>query len=234
MAAPCPPTPGGLPEATSEPSTPSLRVIGFASRRAAAVAAAAEDGDSSSPLSSTSGAATPVAAGPPPRRVRRSPPESPLGRLLREQSVPSLPALGLSISTKGCKPTLAGLRTPASARGSGHCAGGPPLAGGGPALRLRSFSHSDLASPDLLLSRSSDPIVIPLARCVGAGRFGGRAGPPGRADLDFFFLPGASNAKCEIAREAENLPRFWGAPPGPAPGRGRVRRPRNGRLAARA
>jgi len=180
MVAPCPPTPGGPAGlASSEPSTPSLRVVGFTNR-----AGIAGEGPGS-------GAATPVGAGQARSSMRRrsSPPESPLGRLLREQSVPSLPALGLSISTKGCKPTLGvGLRTPASARGGGTSAGASP------ALRLRSFSHSDLASSDLLLSRSSDPIFIPPARCAGGGRVGGVAGArnaeANKGEGFFFFSSG--------------------------------------------
>ena len=76
--------------------------------------------------------------------------------MLREASGPSLPSLGLSISSKGCRLGGVGLRTPASARSNNSAT----TASG---LRGRSFSACDL-SGELALSRSSEPIFIPLSR----------------------------------------------------------------------
>lgn len=138
-SAPCP-TPGAVPE----PPTPSLRVMGF------------RGGDDRP----SGGATTPVQ-----KHARHSCPPSPLSRLLREASVPSLPSLGLSISTKGCRLGGVGLRTPASARGGGGSGANSATGAGGVSgfsHRLRSLSACDLSCD--LLSRSSEPIGIPLSR----------------------------------------------------------------------
>jgi hypothetical protein len=147
------------------PTTPSLRVVGFTRDRT--VCGAGGEGPSGR------------AGGDPPAarraRVRASGvPDSPsaLGRLLaREHSLPSLPSL--TISTKGCRAPSVGLRTPASARSAGG--GSSPNAGALPAAAApvphtrcfaayRSVSAIDLTAvgAEALLSRSSDPVAIPL------------------------------------------------------------------------